>query len=104
MDRTYTMDELKNLLAPLFPAYAVYKAILFGSYARGEATQRSDVDLVVDSRGKLLNINFYGLLEDIVQRLGKKIDLIELSEIQKGSEIDRIIAREGVVIYEAVTA
>ena len=101
MDRAYTLDELKNMLTPLFLAYAVYKAVLFGAYARGDATQRSDVDIVVDSRGKLLNINFYGLLEDIVQRLGKKIDLIEASEIKQGSEIDQVIMREGIVIYES---
>jgi len=95
------MDELKNMLAPLFLAYAVYRAVLFGSYARCEATQRSDIDIVVDSRGKLLNIHFYGLLEDMIDRLGKKIDLIEACEIRQGSEIEQAIAREGVVIYQA---
>jgi len=99
-ERTYTTDELKKMLAPLFPAYPVHRAVLFGSYARGEATPRSDVDLLIDSKGRLLNINFYGLLEDITHRLDKKVDMIELSEVRRGSEIDKRITREGVVIYE----
>ena len=101
MQETYTTEELKNMLTPLFLAYAVYRAVLFGSYARGEATPRSDIDIVIDSKGRLLNISFYGLLEDIVQKLGKKVDLIEASEIKNGSEIHDRIQREGVLLYQS---
>lgn len=99
-EKIYTIDELKLILQEILKNFAVKKAILFGSYAKNTPNAKSDIDLVIDSEGKLLNINFYGLLEDLVQKLEKNIDLFEISEIQKDSRIYRDIENEGVVIYE----
>ena len=99
-DKIYTIEELKSMLQEILKNFAVKKAILFGSYAKNTPTSKSDIDLVIDSEGKLLNINFYGLLEDLVQKLEKKVDLFEISEIQKGSRIYNDIQNEGVIVYE----
>ena len=99
-DKIYTIEELKNKVSPILKNTDVKQAILFGSYAKNTPTSKSDIDLVIDSEGKLLNIYFYGLLEDLVQGLQKKVDLFEISEIQKGSKIYDDIRREGIVIYE----
>ena len=50
---------------------------LFGSYAKGYATEKSDVDLCVAT--ELTGIKFVGLIEKIRQELHKKIDLIKLN-------------------------
>ena len=63
-------------------------------------SRKSDIDLVIDSEGTLLNIYFYGLLEELVQKLQKNVDLFEISEIQKDSKIYENIENEGVVVYE----
>lgn len=99
-EKIYTIDELKIILHDILREFAVKKAILFGSYAKNLATSTSDIDLVIDSEGKLLNINFYGLLEDLVQKLQKDIDLFEISEIHEDSRIYQDIQKEGVVVYE----
>ena len=99
-EKIYTIEELKNILKDIFKNFAVKKAILFGSYAKNTPTEKSDIDLVVDSDGTLLNIYFYGLLEELVQKLQKNVDLFEISEIQKNSDIYKDIENEGVVIYE----
>lgn len=99
-DKIYTIDEIKNLLEDVFRKYDVKSVTLFGSYARGEQVDKSDIDLVIDSDGKLINLSFYGLLEDVVQRLNKNIDMFEISEIRKPSSIWDKISSEGVVIYE----
>ena len=99
-EKIYTIEELKDMLKHILKSFSVKRAILFGSYAKNKATSKSDIDLVIDSEGKLLNIYFYGLLEDIVQRLQKNVDLFEISEIQKGSRIYNDIQNEGVIIYE----
>ena len=62
--------------------------------------ERNVSDLIIDSNGKLLNINFYGLLEELVEQLNKNIDLFEITEIQKDSDIYKNIQKEGVVLYE----
>ena len=100
MERVYSLEELKEILYPVFMTNAVYKATLFGSYAKGLATHNSDVDIVVDSKGELLNINFYGLLEQIIETLKKNVDLFEVSEIRTDSPIYTEIQREGVLLYE----
>lgn len=99
-EKVYSIDELRSILKEVFNNFAVKKAILFGSYAKNTPTAKSDIDLVIDSEGKLLNIYFYGLLEDLVQKLQKNVDLFEITEIQKDSQIYNDILNEGVVIYE----
>ena len=99
MERVYTVKEIKETLQPIFTENAVYKATLFGSYAKGLATNKSDIDIVIDSQGELLNINFYGLLEQLVTALNAKVDLLEASEIKKDSPIYKEIQKEGVVLY-----
>ena len=95
----YDVREIKERLRPVFDAEPIYKAILFGSYAKGEATEMSDVDIVVDSRGELYGLDFYGVLESVVQALDKDVDLIEISEIRpEASMWDDL--RRGVVLYE----
>jgi predicted nucleotidyltransferase len=96
----YTANEIKEKLEPIFKSAPIQTAILFGSYAKGLQTPSSDVDIVIDSNGKLLNINFYGVLEDITQCLDKRIDLIEISEIQKDSPIYYAMENEGVILYD----
>ena len=99
-EKIYTIDELKKILASVLKNFDVKRAILFGSYAKNNPTAKSDIDLVVDSEGKLLNIYFYGLLEDLIQKLQKDVDLFEISEIQKDSRIYNDIQKEGIVVYE----
>ncbi len=99
-DKIYTIEEITLVLKEILKKFTVRKAILFGSYAKNKQTPASDIDLVIDSEGQLLNINFYGLLEELVEKLGKKIDLFEISEIQQDSKIYNDIKNEGVIVYE----
>lgn len=99
-NKIYTIDEIAVILKEILKDFAVKKAVLFGSYAKNKQTPTSDIDLVIDSEGQLLNINFYGLLEELVEKLEKNIDLFEISEIQKDSKIYNDIKNEGVVVYE----
>ena len=99
-EKIYTVEEIRDMIQDILNEFAVKKAILFGSYAKNTPTSKSDIDLVIDSEGKLINIYFYGLLEELVQRLQKNVDLFEISEIQKDSRIYNDIQKEGVVVYE----
>lgn len=100
MDNTiYSYEEIKNRLFPVFQQYNVNKAVLFGSYGKGTATVKSDVDLLVDSG--LKGLNFVGLMEAVRNALGEKeVDMFDVSHIDKGSLIEKEIAKTGVEIYE----
>ena len=98
MDKVYTIPELKTILSPVFAEHGVKRAVLFGSYAKGSATPRSDVDLVVDSG--LHGLAFFGLLESVATVLDTPVDLIDVSQIERGSRIDREVEQSGVKIFE----
>ena len=100
MQGVYSIEDIKAKLTPIFQAEPVYKAILFGSYATGEATDKSDIDIVIDSRGELRGFNFYGVLENVTVALSKDVDLIEVSQIKTGSPVYNDIFERGVVLYE----
>ena len=98
MSEIYTLPQLKRVLTPVFDAYGVRKAILFGSYAKGTAQPASDVDLWVDSG--LRGLSFFGLLEDVCRCVQCEVDLIDRADVIPGSAVDHEIHNTGVVIYE----
>ena len=77
-ETVYTKSELIAVLKDFGREFRIPTIYLFGSYARGEATPESDVDIVIDSR------NIHGLLEFerarqyLSDRLGKPVDMISL--------------------------
>lgn len=93
-----TPSQIQMLLQPVFSDYKIKKAILFGSYAKGSAKERSDIDILVDSG--LKGLAFFGLLEDVVTTLGKEVDLLDVSQLTEDSQVGEEIKRSGVVIYE----
>ena len=98
MSEAYTIDQLKRVLVPIFQKNKVRKAILFGSYGKGQATVHSDVDLLVDSG--LRGLAFFGLMDDVCSVLNCRVDLIDTHDIIPDSQVDREIRNTGVVIYE----
>lgn len=97
MDTVYSINELKTALKPVFSQYGIRSATLFGSYAKGSANTRSDVDILVDSG--LKGLQFFGLLESVSSALQIPVDLIDVTQLEAGSEIAREIKRTGVPIY-----
>jgi predicted nucleotidyltransferase len=89
----FSINENKTILFPIFETAPVYRAILFGSYAKGSPTDKSDIDIVIDSKGELLNMDFYGVLEDITTRLGKRIDLFEITELKNNTVMQSVIMK-----------
>ena len=95
-----SIKEVQEKTVSIFKEYPINKVILFGSYAKDDATSNSDIDLYIDSDGKLRGLDFVGLLENLVNALGKDVDLIDKSHIEPDSVILREIESGGVVLYE----
>ena len=96
---TYTIEEIKDLLRPLFDGVPIDKAILFGSYARNEATAASDIDLLVDSNGRLRGLNFVGFCNEVEEKVQKSVDVFEKGYIDPSGDLYQSILSEGVTIY-----
>ena len=97
MSKIYSLSELKSILNPVFSEHGVRKAVLFGSYAKGTATEHSDVDLLVDSG--LRGLKFFGLLESVTCALNIPVDLLDVTQIEHGSKVEHEIQNSGVAIY-----
>ena len=72
----YTVEQIKSIAAPIARAYGVKSLSLFGSYARGEATEESDIDLLVDCGAVRSAFQMGGLYADLSEGLGKPLDLV----------------------------
>lgn len=101
------MQEFSSRLRPVFEKHRVLRAILFGSMARGEASRRSDVDLLVvqDTDRRFLD-RYDPLLRDIVGAVpGRDVDLLIYTPRELELLSDRPLVatalREGKVLYES---
>ena len=93
-----TNEEIRSITAPIAASYGVKSLSLFGSYARGEATEDSDVDLLLDRGSGLKGWEIGGLYMDLCNALGKELDLVTVS----GADISFLnrIRKDEVVLYE----
>lgn len=72
-----TLNEIRNLITPVLELYHVKSAYVFGSYARGEANETSDVDLfVVFDNDEISLFEVGGLLETLKEVLQMNVDLL----------------------------
>jgi predicted nucleotidyltransferase len=95
-----TIGEITQKLAPVFEQNGVVKAILFGSYAKGTATDDSDVDIVIETPPFESGMDFYFILGRLVDVLGKRVDLIPRQSIIPNDRVDIEVIQTGRVIYE----
>ena len=75
-----TPENIKHIVQEYFKDKPVNKVYLFGSYARGDADEESDVDLIVEIDDSKKRLSLYGFIElqlGIEKYLNKKVDLIE---------------------------
>jgi len=95
----YTIEEIKSKLTPIFENKGVTKAIIFGSYARGEATDESDIDIAAHVSEEMSILDFCGIADDVINGLGKDVDFIYANDIVPGGKMDSALQEDGVLIY-----
>lgn len=98
--KIYTLEDIKKMLREVLVNTEVEKAILFGSYAKNNPTEYSDIDILIDSNGKIKGLKYFAIIDLIRQRFDKDVDILEKTEIDKNSKIEKEIERTGIVIYE----
>jgi predicted nucleotidyltransferase len=76
----YTVTDIQRIVAPIAACYGVERMTLFGSYARGENTSESDIDLRVD-KGQVRGLQMAFLLTDLEDALKIKVDLLSTSAL-----------------------
>ncbi|MBR2549633.1 MAG: nucleotidyltransferase domain-containing protein [Saccharofermentans sp.] len=93
-----TIDEIKIKIAPLALKYGVESIYVFGSYARGEATDSSDIDILVFGGSGFKKSLIYALSEELREIMKKDIDIFEISEINVDSDFYSKVMDEKVLV------
>ena len=101
-----TIDEIRELLAPALKRGGAKRAIVFGSYARGDSDEHSDLDLIIVADTQQRFFRRHEAFSDLYDAWGKSVDLL----VYTPDELERMLAErrafielaleEGAVIYE----
>ena len=92
-----TVETIEMICATVFENYAVEYCYLFGSYAKGNATASSDVDLFLSAETE--GLQFYGLVEALRVALKKRVDVLDRKQMSGNDKLLQEILRDGIKIY-----
>lgn len=94
-----SITDLKNKINPILKQNGVKKAAVFGSYARGEETKRSDVDILIEyeNDNEISFLDVIGLKLELEKKLKKRVDLVEYCCIKERIK-DRILSEQILIL------
>ena len=92
-----SIPRIRECIAPICKKYPIQKAYLFGSYARGNATEKSDVDLRIE--GDITSFFMLGgIYSELSDALGTELDL--LSRLPDSEAFKENLKKDEVLLYE----
>ncbi len=85
----YSIEQIRDIVAPIAEKHSLKAVYLFGSYARGVATEHSDIDLLIDTGGtEIKSLLALGAVYcDLEEALAKPVDLITVSSLEQRSQM-----------------
>lgn len=97
-DNILSVEKIKKIVSELVKKYKAEYAILFGSYARGEADEKSDIDIIIVGGEKFRAFDVLAFGEELRELTNKKVDAFDMREVEKNTAFYQNILREGVKI------
>ncbi|MBQ5343902.1 MAG: nucleotidyltransferase domain-containing protein [Acidaminococcaceae bacterium] len=91
------LKQIRKICTEILDDYKVEYCYLFGSYAKGNANERSDVDLLIST--KTTGLRFYEIAERLRETLRKKVDLIDVRQLVNNEKLLNEVLKEGIRIY-----
>ena len=98
MEKILTIENIKTLVRPVAEKYRIKEIYLFGSYARGEADESSDLDFLAIGREYFKSVMIFSFAEELRMILKKEVHVFEIDEIDKDSDLYRNIMKEKITI------
>ena len=95
-----TLGTIKEIVNKVMKEYNLEYCYLFGSYAKNKQKEDSDVDLLIS--GDVSGIKFYGLVEKLRESLHKKVDLIDIKQLNNNQDLLNEILRDGIKINDSL--
>lgn len=94
-----TLDEIKAICNEVFAHYNINYCYLFGSYAKGNAKEDSDVDLLISNT--VTGLKFFGLTEELRKALHKKVDLLDTNQLLRNQKLLNELLKDGIRIHQS---
>lgn len=92
-----SITRIEEVCREVFSSCDVEYCYLFGSYAKGKASEESDVDLLIST--SVSGMRFYEIVEELREKLKKKVDLLNVLQLKDNVELLNEILKDGVKIY-----
>ena len=92
-----TTEQIRKSCKDVLDAYQVEYCYLFGSYAKGKATEQSDVDLLIST--KETGLRFYEMAERLRESLHKKVDLLDMKQLVNNETLIHEMLKDGIKVY-----
>ena len=92
-----SLEQIKQICADIFANFSVEYCYLFGSYAKVNAKEKSDVDLLISTAEK--GMRFYEIAELLRENLKKKVDLLDFAQLNNNPTLLQEILKDGIKIY-----
>lgn len=93
-----TEKQVQDAIKVLLRRYGAESAVLFGSYARGEQTDTSDIDVIVFGGKNFKKSNIFAFAEELRQMTGKDVDAFEICEVDPQTPFYQSVMEEGIKI------
>ena len=94
----FTMEQIAAAVKPLADKYRVKEIYLFGSYARGEADENSDLDFLVFGGEMFRRTMIFALAEELREVLKKNVDVFEIAEVNPDNNFYQTVMKEKVLV------
>lgn len=91
------IQQIKDICSNVFKEFEVEYCYLFGSYAKGKAGEKSDVDLLVSTTAS--GMHFYDLTEALREKINKRVDLLNYQQLKDNPDLINEILKDGIKIY-----
>lgn len=93
-----SLNRIKEIVKPIALKYRVKEIYLFGSYARGEATDESDLDFLVFGGENFKLTMIFSLAEELREAFQKNVDVFEIHEVNQQSVFYDTIMKERLLV------
>lgn len=93
-----TRTDVEKTIKELLVRYNAEYALLFGSYARGEETEESDIDVLVFGGDNFKKSNIFAFAEELRKITGKSVDAFEICEVDRSTPFYDNVIKEGIKI------
>ena len=98
----YTIDEIKAKIEPIAKRYNVSKVYLFGSYARGEEDENSDIDIALEIEDESRYMDIYVILSRV---FNCDVDILLVNDLLNprtniGTLVKKNFLHDRVLIYQ----